>query len=136
MKQRFRIPIAFKLIFITVGLLLAVSWGIATQSTHRFEQISTDREEQAARDQSRARATEVEGLLLSYIDKVRVIAEVLQRAQGEQRSRELDLIFKHDKDIVAVEVIGKSADSPKNREVNEEYLKQYKQDASFMDVLR
>jgi len=136
MKQRFRIPIAFKLIFVTVGLLLGVSWWIATQSTHRFEQISTDREEQAARDSSLARATEVEGLLLSYIDKVRVIAEVLERPPGdEERKKELQLTFTHDKDIVAIEVINK-VPGPKNREVNDEYLKQYKQDASYIDTLR
>src|ERR1700733_3404087 len=102
MKSRFRIPIAFKLIFITVGLLLGVSVWIATQSTKRFEQISTDREEQASRDQSRSRATEVEGLLLSYVDKAKVIGSLLLKEQGEERDRSLDLTFGRDKDFVVV----------------------------------
>ena len=136
MKQRFRIPIAFKLIFITVGLLLGVSVWIAVQSTNRFEQISTDRERDSSRDQSGARATEVEGLLLSYIEKTKVIGEVLQKSQGIERERSLEITFGRDKDFVAVEVIGKTPNAVPNRIVNEGYLKQYKLDKSFIDTLR
>lgn len=136
MKQRFRIPIAFKLIFITVGLLLGVSVWIATQSTNRFEQISTDREEQASRDQSRSRATEVEGLLLSYIDKAKVIGTLLLKDQGPDREKSLDLTFGRDQDFVAVEVLSRTPSATSNRVVNEAYLKQYKLDKFFIDTLR
>ncbi len=136
MKPRIRIPIAFKLIFITVALLLGVSVWIALQSTDRFEQISTDREEQASRDQSRARATEVEGLLLSYIDKTKVIGALLLKQKGEERDRSIELTFGRDKDFVAVEVLSKTPGASPLRVVNEAYLKQYKLDQSFMDSLR
>ncbi|MGZ3722055.1 MAG: adenylate/guanylate cyclase domain-containing protein [Bdellovibrionales bacterium] len=136
MKQRFRIPIAFKLIFITVGLLLGVSMYIAMKSTNRFEQISTDRETQSNRDQSRARANEIEGLLLAYIEKTKVIGEVLYKKQGEERDRSLDITFGRDKDFVAVEVLSKTPGAAVNRVVNEEFLKQYKLDKQFIDTLR
>src|ERR1700730_16570520 len=104
MKQHFRIPIAFKLIFVTVGLLLGVSVWIATQSTKKFEEISTDREKQASLDQSRSRATEVEGLLLSYVDKIKVIGALLMKAEGPEREHALELMFGRDHDFVVVEI--------------------------------
>lgn len=136
MKHRFRIPIAFKLIFITVGLLLAVASWIAFKSTDRFEQISKDRETQSNRDQSRARASEVESLLLSYIEKVKLVGEILYKKQGEERTKLIDITFGHDKDFVAVEVISKTPEATPNRVVNEEFLKQYKLDKGFIDTLR
>ena len=137
MKMRFRVPIAFKLIFVTVALLLLVSVSIALKSTQRFEQISTDREEQASRDSSRARATEVEGLLLSYIDKSKLIGALLLKEQGAEREKSIDLTFGRDKDFVAVEVLSRGgASSNPLRVVNENYLKQYKLDKSFIETLR
>lgn len=134
-----RIPIAFKLITITIALLVTVAVGIAASSAARFEAISKDREEQANRDQSRARATEVEGLLLSYIDKAKVIASLLlkESAPGDaETAKALDLTFGRDKDFVVVEVLAKSATPTLKRVVNEGYLKQYKLDRTFIDNLR
>ena len=136
MKKRFRIPIAFKLIFITVALLLGVSVWIALKSTSRFEQISTDREEQAGRDQSRARATEVEGLLLSYVDKAKVIGSLLLKSDGTERANSLDLTFGRDKDFVVVEVLTREPSAAPLRVVNDAYLMQYKLDKTFIDSLR
>ncbi|MGE3682781.1 MAG: adenylate/guanylate cyclase domain-containing protein [Bdellovibrionales bacterium] len=141
MKRRFRIPIAFKLVFITV-LLLAVSTAlVALQSAEVFTMSAVDREQQANRDQSRARATEVEGLLVSYIDKAHVIASQLLRNTAsveEEREKEkaLELTFRRDRDFVAVEVIPRAPIPRPLRVVNEAYLQQYKLDKGFMDVLR
>lgn len=138
MKSRVRIPIAFKLIFVTVFLLAASTAWIAVQSANRFEQISVDREEQANRDQSRARSTEVEGLLLSYIDKAKVIASLLMKdfSSPEEKEKSLDLTFRRDKDFVSVEIISRHPSAHPQRVVNTEYLKQYNLDAAFMNILR
>ncbi len=136
MTKRLQIPIAVKLIFLTVGLLLGVSVYIARQSTTRFEQISTDREQQAARDQSRARATEVEGLLLSYVDKAKIIGSLLLKDNAADREKSLDLTFGRDKDFVVVDVVSRDTSVPPLRVVNEEYLKQYKLDKAFVEALR
>jgi len=132
-----RVPIAVKLISITVALLLLVAIPITLQSANRFESISKDREEQANSDQSRARAMEVEGVLISYIDKIKVIGSLLLRGSSSQDEREksLDLTFRRDNDFVDVEVLGRGQ-STGFRVVNESYLKQYKLDASFIDTLR
>jgi hypothetical protein len=50
---RFRIPISFKLITITTGLLLLTAAIISIRSTDRFMEISMDREKDSNRDQSR-----------------------------------------------------------------------------------
>lgn len=136
--KAFHIPIAVKLISITVGLLVLVACIITFESANRFERISKDREEQANRDQSRARAAEVEGVLISYIDKANMIASLLMKdtSSVEDRERSLELTFRRDKDLVSVEVLSHQPRATPLRVVNEDYLKQYKLDKSYIDVLR
>lgn len=138
MKKRFRIPIAFKLIALTMFLLAVTTVVIAVQSARRFEEISIDRDKQASLDQSRARATEVEGLLLSYVDKAKVVASLLMKDFGsaEERAKALELTFGKDKDFVTVDVWARTPGSEPLRVVNEEYLRQYKLDKSFVSALR
>lgn len=136
MKSPLQIPIAFKLIFITVLLLAGSSAFITLQSANRFEEISIDREQQANRDEVKAHAMEVEGLLISYVDKAKVVASLLMKESGDDRERALDLTFRRDKDFVSIEVIGKTPLAKPLRVVNEAYLQQYKLDASFMNSLR
>ncbi len=137
MKNRFRIPIAAKLISMTVGLTALTTVAIAMVSADRFEKISMDREEQSSRDQSRARATEVEGLLLAYVDKAKVIASLLMKDTGsaEEKAKSLDLTFGRDKDFVALDVISRQPGQPL-RVINESYLQQYKLDKTFIEALR
>ncbi|MGE4133690.1 MAG: adenylate/guanylate cyclase domain-containing protein [Bdellovibrionales bacterium] len=138
MKFRLRMPIAFKLIGLTILLLAGSTALLTVQSANRFETISIDREEQSNRDQSRARATEIEGLLISYIEKAKVVASLLLKTSGssEEREKALDLTFRRDPDLVVVEVISRTPRSEPLRVVNEEFLKPYKLDDSFIDVLR
>lgn len=138
LKENFKIPIAVKLITITTGLLLLASALIAYQSASRFETISMDREEDANRDQSRARATEVEGLFIGYIDKVKVIASLLMKdyPSEEAREKDLELTFRKDNDLVAVEVVSIDSSRPSIRVVNEEYLKNYKLNKRYIETLR
>ena len=85
-----------------------------------------------------ARATEVEGVLATYVDKAKVIASLLMKdtSTPEEREKSLDLTFGRDKDFVAVEVIAKTPSAVPLRVVNEAYLKQYKLDKSYIEVLR
>ncbi len=134
--RNLRIPIAFKLIFITIFLLGLAAAFITMRSANRFEEISIDREQQANRDQSQARATEVEGLLISYIEKAKVVAALLLKSSGEERDKALDLTFTRDPDLVSVEVVARQSSGAPLRVVNETYLKQYKLDKSYIDTLR
>jgi adenylate cyclase len=138
MKNRFRIPIAVKLIFFTVTVLAMTAGLIAQTSASRFEEISIEREEQSSRDQSRARATEVEGVLMSYVDKAKIVASLLMKdsSSPEEKAKSLDLTFGRDKDFVAVDVVSRHSQSTPMRIVNEAYLQQYKLDKSFIESLR
>ncbi len=122
----------------SVALLALCAGAIAHRSAERFEQISKDREEQSSRDQSRARATEVEGLLFSYIDKAKVVASLLMKDSSatEEKAKAIELTFGRDKDFVALEVLSRDKNAQPMRVVNEAYLKQYKLDKSFIDNLR
>lgn len=136
--KRFRMPIAFKLISLTVFLLAVSASVITVVSAHRFEKFSVDREQTANLDQARARATEVEGLLVSYIEKAKVVGSLLLKDTSsiDDREKSLDLTFRRDPDLVAVEVLSRQPNAEPLRVVNEVYLQQYKLDRSFVDVLR
>ena len=140
MKTKFRIPISFKLIFLTIFLLAITTVIIAVQSASRFEEISADREEQASRDQTRALASEVDGLMLTFVDKAKVVGSLLMKDTGtpEEREKTLDFAFYRDRDLVAIEVITKTPNAEPMRVVNEKNLKADEPglDKSFIDVLR
>jgi|SaaInlStandDraft_6_1057023.scaffolds.fasta_scaffold07903_3 adenylate cyclase len=142
MKKPFRIlvPIAFKMVFLISAIMLSAMALITYQSTEKFTEISSTREKDNNAVQARARATEVEGLFVSYVDKIKVIASLLLKEhvnKGENK-KALDLTFNQDKDLVVVEVI--KLDQPETdtpiRLVNEDFLKQYKLDKTYIDSLR
>ncbi len=137
-QQRFQIPISFKLITITVVLLLSTAGFISFQSTRRFMSISKDREKDSNRDQSRARATEVEGLLISYIDKIKIVGGLLLKGHQVDMDveRELELTFRRDRDLVSVEVIKVGSIEPTRRVVNKSYLDQYKLTTGYISRVR
>jgi adenylate cyclase len=140
MKRHIKIqfPIAFKLISMTVVLLAASAVTITFLSSRKFEQISIDREQLSNMDQSQARAREVEGLIIAYIDKAKIVASLLLKDVGaaDEKDRALELTFRRDQDLVSVEVLPRVAASEPMRVVNEDYLKQYKADRTYIDVLR
>ncbi len=139
MSNRFGIPIAVKMIAITVLLLAATAAWITKQSTERFKQVSIDREEQSNRDQSFARANEVEELFRASIEKSKIIASLLisTNANSPARTTSVDLTFGRDLDLVSLEVVerGKKR-NPDWLVINEAYLADYKLDKRFIDVLR
>jgi adenylate cyclase len=101
-----RFPIAIKLILISIGLLLCATFLITYQSSKRFEQISMDREEDNNRFQSSTRATEVEGLLVGFIDKTKMVAGlVLQNLRkGVLKHDEIQTSVNQDRDLVFLQL--------------------------------
>lgn len=136
--KRFQIPIAFKMVIMITLLLAATAVGITYNSTSEFMRISMYREKDSNRDQSRARATEVEGLMVSYVDKVKVVGGLLLKGRQENVAieRELELTFRRDRDLVSVEIVKVGDREPKRRVVNSEYLKQYKLTSGYIQMLR
>lgn len=135
---RLKIPIVLKLVGICVVLLLFGTVPIAMRSAQQFETISVDRESDSNRDQARARATEVEGALTSYVDKVKIIASLLTKSFTSEVERQsaLQLTFHGDRDLVAVEVITSQGGGAPVRIVNDEYLKSYSLNSGYVETLR
>ena len=127
-----------KLILLTTIVLVVASGVISSKSSSMFEQISSDREEDSNRDQAMARATEVGGLLNSYIDKVKVIAALMLRPYGdeEDKRKSLDLTFKKDRDLVSMEVRRVGHATETQRIINTGFLEQYNLSRDYIDKLR
>lgn len=133
-------------------LLAVTTFILARESANRFETISIEGQRQTSLDKSKAVSSEVEGLLLSYIDKAKVIGSLLLKdtSSQEEKAKSLELTFGRDKDFVAIDVISRIKDAPPLRIVNEAYLEQQdklkvqkegkssstKLDKTFIDVLR
>ena len=100
--KKIRIPISAKLIVITILLLLSVAIPVAYQSSKLFEEITIRRETHANMDSSAARATEIEQLFVSYIDKVKIVAALLLKTDKSNQTRDLDLTFRQDRDLVSI----------------------------------
>ncbi|MCB0393906.1 MAG: HAMP domain-containing protein [Bdellovibrionales bacterium] len=139
--MNYRIPIAVKLITITVCLLAAAALLITFRSADFFEQSSRSREEENNANEAKARALQIENLLFSLVEKTRSVGLVLHKEfeTEQERNASLDLNFKSDPSLVAVEVYTLNVNSDVERvrrTVNEEYLAQFKLDAAYVDEVR
>jgi adenylate cyclase len=83
------LPIVFKLVFLTSGLVASVALAIAWKNATLFEQISTDREESTAEQLASSKAREIEAILESYVDKISSLAI----ASGKSNELRGDLLY-------------------------------------------
>lgn len=122
----------------TVLLLVCFGAVITYMSSQMFEASSKDRELNENVQQARARANEVEGLLVTYIDKVKVIASQLLKEYPNEKARQeaLQLTFYGDRDLVSIEVREKNKTTPTRRVVNNEFLSQFDLDENYINVVR
>lgn len=130
-----RIPIAFKLISITLLLLLAAIFPITYTSTEMFQNIAIDREKDSNLSYASSLATQVESLMINYVDKVKMIAPVVMAEGGVQNTR-MQESFYTDRDLVSIEVLDVKLRTVGKRLVQANYLKKYKLNASYIKNLR
>ncbi|RME14306.1 MAG: HAMP domain-containing protein [Bdellovibrio sp.] len=137
MKNKILFPIWLKLTLITVLVLVAVAASIAFTSSDLFEHQALNREQTFNQTEAQARAMEVESLFLNIVDKVTVVGGLLlkERFEGANIQKSLDLTFRRDRDIVAVEVVSSQGQVLK-RIVNEAFLKQYGFSKDYIAQLR
>lgn len=121
-------------------LMLATAGPITFKSSQIFEESSKKSEAQSNADQANARATEVENLILGYIDKSKTVHDILAHdfATDDERKHALDLIFYNDRDMVNFEIYQMKNGQAElyRRETNESYLQQYKLDRTYIERLR
>jgi adenylate cyclase len=143
-KKKFRISISFKLITITVGLLLLAVVPTAIQSYNFYANESTRREEINKEGQTKARAVELERIFKNFQDKIKVTASLVLKKSTETGDNKkfakdaLDLTFGRDDDLVSVEVLKRRRGQPElvDRIINEEYLKKFNQQSNYIARLR
>jgi adenylate cyclase len=78
LKLKVLMPIVFKLVFLTSGLVASVALIIAWKNANLFQQISTDREETTAELLTSSRAKEIEAIFGAYVDKLTSLAQSSQ----------------------------------------------------------
>lgn len=137
---KFRLPIAIKLIGLTVSLLIAITSLIALKSSKYFEKEIRQTHERSNQVQVQDRATQVEALLQAYIDKIRTVAPLLHLTYPteELKSRIIDTTFKPDKDLVTIEIhaVKDSTFQLVTRILNSEFLKSKRFDEAYIEQLR
>lgn len=140
MKSKFRISISVKLITVTIGLLGLTTFILARESAGKFEEISIDGQRQSSLEQSAGKASEVEALLTSYIDKIKVVATLLLKdsSNAEEKAKSLDLTFGQDRELVSVDILFRDKEMVPLRVVNEVHLRELQKDLdkTFVDILR
>jgi adenylate cyclase len=139
--MKIRIPIAFKLITITVLLLASAALLITIRSADFFEQSSRSREEENNANEAKARALQIENLLFSLVEKTKSVGAVLFRdfASEAERKMALELNFSSDPSLVAVEVYTLDVNGSVERvrrTVNLPYLSQFKLTEEYIDEIR
>lgn len=135
-----RIPIAIKLITLTIILLLGVTVPIAMQSSKFFETVSRQREENVNLDYAGARATEVENSLNKLVDKTTAsaLAIISMVKENKVENQELNLNFYHFSDFIALEVLEVDGSTFKSlgRRVKKKILEPFQLDENFITELR
>ncbi len=139
-----RIPISFKLAFMTVSLILIAVFVIATQNSKFFESTFSKSQHDANADLANSKSTEVEGLVFHYLEKIRVISNILlkQSLAEKDRAEALDMVFFHDFDFVNLDIYRLETNGKVNgpvltkRLTNEAYLKELDLDKTYIDRLR
>ncbi len=102
-----RIPISTKLVLVTVVVLLFATVPIALQTSNIFAKSSMQREEYGNQAFAASRATEVENVLSSIVDKSKVAASILYRTTTSSASMtdEFELNFTKDKRLISMEIL-------------------------------
>lgn len=140
MKSQFRIPISIKLVLVTVLIILAIVVPLAYDNSTQFEEEFGKSQDGANTELANSKASEVEGLFLNAVEKVRTVTNLMLQEFGDedQRRRAMDLVFYRDLDFVNIEIyeLKDNRLSLYKRETNETYLKMYGLDRSYMQRLR
>jgi adenylate cyclase len=103
-----RIPISTKLIVLTVLILLVATVSIALQTSRKFAKTSMQREEYSNQAFAASRATEVENILSSLVDKSKTSASILYKSTSNPAAvtgDEFEMNFTKDKRFISMEVL-------------------------------
>jgi adenylate cyclase len=102
-----RILISTKLITLTFCFLLVATISIALRTSQIFAKSSMQREEYSNQAYAASRATEVENILSSVVDKSKVAASILYKTTTSSTTTndEFELNFTKDKRFISMEIL-------------------------------
>jgi len=103
-----RIPISTKLVVVTVLVLLVATIPIALRTSQIFAKSSMQREEYSNQAFAASRATEIENILSSIVDKSKISASILYKSvtnPAAMTSDEFEMNFTKDKRFISMEIL-------------------------------
>ena len=129
--SQMKIPIATKIIGLTVSIVIGATALIAKQSSEYFKKVMIQREDYSNMSEANARSKEVENLLTSALDRGQALTNLLLTDEG---SRTLPLQFAKEKNILSIELwkVTPQGFEFVRRQSNEEELKNLKLDTQSM----
>jgi adenylate cyclase len=135
-----RISISIKIIILMFLFLVGTTAFFAQTSSSRFESVLTSREEDSNLATVTGRLKEVDASLLSIKERVEVIGTLLAKQAQENlpRSKEIEINFNKDKELVSLEIYKISGKGIERiaREVKMDVLKNYKLPENYIDYVR
>lgn len=135
-----RIPIATKLITVTILILVAATGTITWISSAFFEKKASEQVDIANLESTAAKAKEVENLVSSLVDKTRISASILMKGTSDQTNTgdDFDFNFTKDKNFIALEILKIEGTSVETvaRKVKEEVLRPYGLTSAYMINVR
>src|SRR5207253_9288293 len=103
-----RIPISTKLVMLTVLVLLVATIPIALRTSQIFAKSSLQREEYSNQAFAASRATEVENILSTIVDKSKASASILYKSATNPAvlsTDEFEANFTRDKRFLSMEIL-------------------------------
>lgn len=148
MGSELHIPLSIKLSLVTAAIILAAVVPIAFRNSQLFESSFGRSQYDANAELANSKSTEVDGLILKYLEKTRTLADLLEiagRDAGQsggqnagQSKTALDIFFRRDLDLVNVEIYHLKDGRPilSARKTNDTFLRDYGLDAQYLNRLR
>lgn len=100
-----KIPLAIKLIIITIAIVLGVTLQITQKSAEKFEETAASSEQSANIALATSKSKEVENILINLKDKTKVLASLLKNEyQSNKETKEFDLQFNHEPNLYSLEI--------------------------------
>ena len=136
--KAFKIPILAKLVLATAAVVLAVVIPLAIKSSDLFEETFRKSQQDANAELAYSKATEANGLILSYVEKVRNATNLILKHEGGESSEALELLLEKDLDLVNIEIyhLNKGRIEQYLRKTNDEFFKEQDLNTSYVDRLR
>jgi adenylate cyclase len=136
-----RIPISIKLVVLTVLVLLVATIPIAMRTSQIFAKSSMQREEYSNQAFAASRATEIENILSSIVDKSKISASILYKSTTNPSATstdEFELNFIKDKRFISVEIIKLQGPTVElvSRRAKEAFLKTFNLGPEYITRIR